>query len=61
MRQLSEAGLDSRITPGELASRAAAVQTAGAIAELWCFTGDLPASGAVTGSGAESGGWCRSS
>lgn len=49
MRQLSEACLDGRITPGELAVRAAAAQAAGTIAELRCFTGDLPASGAVAG------------
>ena len=48
LRQLSEACLDGRITPGDLASRAAAAQAARTTAELRCLTWDLPASGAVT-------------
>jgi hypothetical protein len=51
MRQLSTACLDGRITPRELAARAAAAQAATTIAGLRRITGDLPApaSGAVTG------------
>ena len=51
MRQLSTARLDGRITPPELAARAAAAQAADTIAGLRRITEDLPApaSGAVAG------------
>jgi hypothetical protein len=51
MRQLTAACLDGRITPGELAARATAPQTADTAGGLRRITADLPAlaSGAVTG------------
>jgi hypothetical protein len=49
MRQLGAACLDGRITPDELAARAAAARAAGTIADLRRITRDLPASGAVSG------------
>jgi len=52
MRQLSEACLDCRITPDELAARTEAVRAAGAIAERRCFTGDLPPPAMSPGPGA---------